>query len=163
MVVCGGGASELRCAAFSCDLRAGSHDASAVDSYGSVVPFLVGLGGGLFYGRFFAWLPGLCFNLSLVNIHDLHYWAECPSLRPARERMLSELDGAYPGFRQRWAPQSRLDRARALAFGVPDDGTWAPGASRVGWARGVRAVVQFGVDSALLCPVLGQAMWRLGR
>ena len=93
---------------------------------------------------------------------EAHYWAECPSLRPARERMLSELDGAYPGFRQRWAPLSRLDRARALAFGVPD-GTWAPGASRAVWARGVRAVVQFGVDSALLCPVLGQAMWRLGR
>ena len=50
--MCSGGASELRCAAFSCDLRAGSHDASAVDSYSSVVPFLVGLGGGLFYGRF---------------------------------------------------------------------------------------------------------------
>ena len=93
---------------------------------------------------------------------EAHYWAECPSLRPARERMLSELGGAYPGFRQRWAPLSRLDRARALAFGVPD-GTWAPGASRAVWARGVRAVVQFGVDSALLCPVLGQAMWRLGR
>ena len=52
MVVCGGGASELGCAAFRCGLRTGSHDASAVDSYGSVVPFLVGLGGGLFYGRF---------------------------------------------------------------------------------------------------------------
>ena len=39
----------------------------------------------------------------------------------------------------------------------------APGASRAVWARGVRAVVQFGVDAALLCPVLGQAMWRLGR
>ena len=42
----------LRCAAFGCDLRAGFHDASAVDSSDSVVPFLVGLGGGLFYGRF---------------------------------------------------------------------------------------------------------------
>ena len=38
MVVCGGGASELRCAAFSCDLRAGSHDASAVDSYTTPIP-----------------------------------------------------------------------------------------------------------------------------
>ena len=93
---------------------------------------------------------------------EAHYWAECPSLRPARERMLPELGGAYPGFRQRWAPLSRLDRARALAFDVPD-GTWVPGASRAVWARGVRAVVQFGVDAALLCPVLGQAMWRLGR
>ena len=59
VVVCGGGASELRCAAFSCDLRAGSHDASAVDSYGSVVPFLVGLGGGLFYGRFLLYYRAL--------------------------------------------------------------------------------------------------------
>ena len=42
----------LRCAAFGCDLRAGFHDASAVDSSDSVVPFLAGLGGGLFYGRF---------------------------------------------------------------------------------------------------------------
>ena len=33
-------------------LRTGLHDASAVDSSSSVVPFLVGLGGGLFYGRF---------------------------------------------------------------------------------------------------------------
>ena len=49
-----------------------------------------------------------------------------------------------------------------LLFGVPD-GTWAPGACRVTWARGARAVVQFGVDAALLCPVLGQAMWRMGR
>ena len=59
MVVCSGGASELRCAAFSCDLRAGSHDASAVDSYSSVVPFLVGLGGGLFYGRFLLYYRAL--------------------------------------------------------------------------------------------------------
>ena len=42
----------LRCAAFGRGLRAGLHDASAVDSSSSVVPFLVGLGGGLFYGRF---------------------------------------------------------------------------------------------------------------
>ena len=41
--------------------------------------------------------------------------------------------------------------------------TTAPGACRVTWARGARAVVQFGVDAALLCPVLGQAMWRMGR
>ena len=43
------------------------------------------------------------------------------------------------------------------------DGTWAPGVRRAVWARGVRAVVQFGVESSVLCPVLGQAMWRMGR
>ena len=42
----------LRCAAPGCDLRAGLHDASALDSFSSVVPFLVGLGGGLFHRRF---------------------------------------------------------------------------------------------------------------
>ena len=59
---------------------------------------------------------------------------------------------------------SRLDKGRALVFEVPDsDGTWAPGVRRAVWARGVRAVVQFGVESSVLCPVLGQAMWRMGR
>ena len=93
---------------------------------------------------------------------EVHYWAECPSLRPARLRMLEELDGAYPGFVRRYEALPRLEKGRALAFGVPD-GTWAPGACRATWARGVRAVVQFGVEAALLCPVLGQAMWRMGR
>ena len=77
-MVCGGGASELRCAAFSCDLRAGSHDASAVDSYGSVVPFLVGLGGGLFYGRFLlgyrvSSLAG-SFALIYLSIYQVTRW-----------------------------------------------------------------------------------------
>ena len=93
---------------------------------------------------------------------EAHYWAECPSLLPARRRMLAELEGAYPGFGQRYAALPRFDKGRALAFGVPD-GTWAPGAGRAVWARGVRAVVQFGVESSVLCPVLGQAMWRMGR
>ena len=66
------------------------------------------------------------------------------------------------GFGQRYAALPRLDKGRALAFGVPDD-TWAPGAGRAVWARGVRAVVQFGVESSVMCPVLGQAMWRMGR
>ena len=76
--------------------------------------------------------------------------------------MLGELEGAYPGFVRQYEALPRLEKGRALAFGVPD-GTWAPGACRVTWARGARAVVQFGVDAALLCPVLGQAMWRMGR
>ena len=93
---------------------------------------------------------------------EAHYWAECPSLLPARRRMLAELEGAYPGFGRRYAALSRLDKGRALVFAVPD-GTWAPGVRRAVWARGVRAVVQFGVESSVLCPVLGQAMWRMGR
>ena len=51
---------------------------------------------------------------------------------------------------------------RWFLFEVPD-GTWAPGVRRAVWARGVRAVVQFGVEASVLCPVLGQAMWRMGR
>ena len=43
------------------------------------------------------------------------------------------------------------------------DGTWAPGVRRAVWARGVRTVVQFGVESSVMYPVLGQAMWRMGR
>ena len=93
---------------------------------------------------------------------EAHYWAECPSLLPARQRMLAELEGAYPGFGRRYAALPRLDKGRALVFAVPD-GTWAPGVRRAVWARGVRAVVQFGVESSVLCPVLGQAMWRMGR
>ena len=93
---------------------------------------------------------------------EAHYWAECPSLLPARRRMLAELEGAYPGFGRRYAALSRLDKGRALMFGVPD-GTWELGVRRAVWARGVRAVVQFGVESSVLCPVLGQAMWRMGR
>ena len=56
----------LRCAAFGCDLRAGFHDASAVDSSDSVVPFLAGLGGGLFYGRFFCLVTGLVASLAFL-------------------------------------------------------------------------------------------------
>ena len=93
---------------------------------------------------------------------EAHFWAECPALRPARQRVLEELDCAYPGFGRRFAALPRLEKGRALAFGVPD-GTWLPGASRVTWARGVRAVVRFGMETAVLCPVLGQAMWRMGR
>ena len=55
--------------------------------------------------------------------------------------MLGELEGAYPGFGRRYAQLPRLEKGRALAFGVPD-GTWALGASRGVWARGVRAVVR---------------------
>ena len=33
--------------------------------------------------------------------------------------------------------------------------------SHVTWARG--AVVRFGVEIAVLCPMLGQAMWRMER
>ena len=51
---------------------------------------------------------------------EVHYWAECPSLRPARLRMLEELDGAYPGFVRRYEALPRLEKGRALAFGVPD-------------------------------------------
>ena len=93
---------------------------------------------------------------------EAHFWAECPALRPARQRMLEELDCVYPGFERRFAALPRLEKGRALAFGVPD-GTWLPGASRVTWARGVRAVVRFGMETAVLCPVLGQAMWRMER
>ena len=93
---------------------------------------------------------------------EAHFWAECPALRPARQRMLEELDCVYPGFERRFAALPRLGKGRALAVGVPD-GTWLPGASRVTWARGVRAVVRFGVETAVLCPVLGQAMWRMER
>ena len=93
---------------------------------------------------------------------EAHYWAECPSLLPARQRMLAELEGAYPGFGRRYAALPRLDKGRALVFAVPD-GTWAPGVRRGVWARGVRAVVRYGVEAAVLCPVLGQAMWRMGR
>ena len=93
---------------------------------------------------------------------EAHYWAECPSLLPARRRMLAELEGAYPGFGRRYAALPRLDKGRALVFAVPD-GTWAPGVRRGVWARGVRAVVRYGVEAAVLCPVLGQAMWRMGR
>ena len=102
-------------------------------------------------------------GLGLPPVEDeAHYWAECPSLLPARRRMLAELEGAYPGFGRRYAALPRLDKGRALVFAVPD-GTWAPGVRRAVWARGVRAVVQFGVESPVLCPVLGQAMWRMGR
>ena len=76
--------------------------------------------------------------------------------------MLGELEGAYPGFVRQYEAMPRLEKGRALAFGVPD-GTWAPGARRGVWARGVRAVVRYGVKAAVLCPVLGQAMWRMGR
>ena len=31
------------------------------------------------------------------------------------------------------------------------------------YTHGVRAVVQFGVEASVLCPVLGKAMWRMGR
>ena len=58
----------------------------------------------------------------------------------------------YPGFERRFAALPRLEKGRALAFGVPD-GTWLPGASRVTWARGVRAVVRYGMETAVLCPV----------
>ena len=76
--------------------------------------------------------------------------------------MLGELEGAYPGFGRWYAQLPRLEKGRALAFGVLD-GTWPPGVSRGVWARGVRAVVRYGVEAAVLCPVLGQAMWRMGR
>ena len=76
--------------------------------------------------------------------------------------MLGELEGAYPGFVRQYEALPRLEKGRALAFGVPD-GTWQPGASRVTWARGVRAVVRYGMETAVLCPVLGQVMWRMER
>ena len=102
-------------------------------------------------------------GMGLPPVEDeAHYWAECPSLLPARQRMLAELEGAYPGFGRRYAALPRLDKGRALVFAVPD-GTWAPGVRRGVWARGVRAVVRYGVEAAVLCPVLGQAMWRMGR
>ena len=50
-----------------------------------------------------------------------------------------------------------------MLLGYQIDGTWLPGAPRVTWARGVRAVVRFGVETAVLCPVLGQATWRMER
>ena len=76
--------------------------------------------------------------------------------------MMGELESASPGFGDRFAALPRLEKGRALAFGVPD-GTWAPGVPRAVWARGARAVVRFGVETAVLCPVLGQAMWRMER
>ena len=93
---------------------------------------------------------------------EAHFWAECPLLRTARTRVMGELEGAYPGFGDRFAALPRLEKGRALAFGVPD-GTWTPGVPRAVWARGARAVVRFGVETAVLCPVLGQAMWRMER
>ena len=93
---------------------------------------------------------------------EAHFWAECPLLRTARTRMMGELEGAYPGSGGRFAALPRLEKGRALAFGVPD-GTWTPGVPRAVWARGARAVVRFGVETAVLCPVLGQAMWRMER
>ena len=66
---------------------------------------------------------------------EAHFWAECPLLRTARTRMMGELEGAYPGFGDRFAALPRLEKGRALAFGVPD-GTWTPGR---GIARGVGA------------------------
>ena len=86
---------------------------------------------------------------------EAHYWAECPSLLPARRRMLAELEGAYPGFVRQCEALPRLEKkGRALAFGVPD-GTWAPGACRTTWARGARAVVQFGVERRCRVRCLG--------
>ena len=75
--------------------------------------------------------------------------------------MLGGLEAAYPGFGARFAALSRGRKAAALAFAVPD-GTWERGAPRAVWAAGVRAVVRFGWDAALLCPQLGRAMWRMG-
>ena len=48
--------------------------------------------------------------------------------------MMGELEGAYPGFGDRFAALPRLEKGRALAFGVPD-GTWTPGVPRAVWAR----------------------------
>ena len=76
--------------------------------------------------------------------------------------VLQRSSGARGQELRQYEALPRLEKGRALAFGVPD-GTWALGACRATWARGARAVVQFGVDAALLCPVLGQAMWRMGR
>ena len=60
-------------------------------------------------------------GMGLPPVEDeAHYWAECPSLLPARRRMLAELEGAYPGFGRRYAALSRLDKGRALMFG------WGP-------------------------------------
>ena len=92
---------------------------------------------------------------------EAHYWAECPALAPARRVMLGGLEAAYPGFGARFAALSRGRKAAALAFAVPD-GTWERGAPRAVWAAGVRAVVRFGWDAALLCPQLERAMWRMG-
>ena len=58
-------------------------------------------------------------GLGLPPVEDeAHYWAECPSLLPARQRMLAELEGAYPGFGRRYAALPRLDKGRALVFAV---------------------------------------------
>ena len=86
-----------------------------------------------------------------------------PPVTAGKDADDGELESAYPGFGGRFAALPRLEKGRALAFGVPD-GTWTPGVPRAVWARGgARAVVRFGVETAVLCPVLGQAMWRMER
>jgi hypothetical protein len=101
----------------------------------------------------------LCTRCSAGAVDDEpHYWAGCATLDSARQTMLDGLEAAYPGFRGRYGGLSAAGRARALAFEVPD-GRWGVG----NWARGVRAVVQFGVDAAGRCATLRRAMWRMAK
>ena len=55
---------------------------------------------------------------------EAHFWAECPALRPARQRMLEELDCVYPGFERRFAALPRLEKGarwHVAAGGVARD------------------------------------------
>ena len=93
---------------------------------------------------------------------EAHYWGgECPVLLPAHNAMVGALERAYPGFEGRFQAMPRGEKATALAFTVPD-GRWGGGGDGA-WAAGVRAVVQYGMDAAALCPSLGRAMWLMDR
>ena len=114
-------------------------------------------------------LPAWFFNRPLYPAHVDASDSEFQKLL-----LVSELVLSWRAFPQRMIPLScgcshnpfflkEIKAYSSFSHLFSLDGTWAPGVRRAVWARGVRAVVQFGVESSVLCPVLGQAMWRMGR